>query len=221
MRINARNQNAIKLRGQDIEDVEKFTYLAATVCKEGDGMKDIKSRLSKSRGAFVRLKQVWNCSNISRRTKLKLYKSLIIPVLLYGCETWRMNKGDDKMVDVFNNRCLRRIFRIYWQAHESTEELLERARMKLLSEEIKCNRWKMIGHTRQDRNNDCNIALTWAPEGKRRRRRPKTTCRRTVEKGRDEAGWRSWNEVRTVAADRERWKSSVKALCATRHEVDR
>ena len=56
----------------------------------------------------------------------------------------------------------------------STEELLERARMKPLSDEIKCRRWKMIGHImRQDRNNDCNIALTWAPEGKRKRGRPK------------------------------------------------
>ena len=134
----------------------------------------------------------------------------------------KMNKGDDNMVDVFHNRCLRRIFKICWLDHMSTEELLERARMKPLSDEIKCRRWKMIGHImRQDRNNDCNIALTWAPEGKRKRGRPKTTWRRTVEKERDEAGWRSWNEVRTVAADRERWKSSVKALCATRHKVDR
>ena len=54
MRINSRNKDAIKLRGQDIEDVEQFTYLGATVCKEGGGMKDIKNRLSKARGAFVR-----------------------------------------------------------------------------------------------------------------------------------------------------------------------
>ena len=134
MRINTRNQDAIKLRGQDIQDVEQLTYLGATVNKEGGGMKYIKNRLSKARGAFVRMKQVCNSSNISRRTKVKLYKSLIIPVLLlvlvYGCETWKMNKGDDKRVDVFHNMFLRRIFRICWQDHVSTEELLERTRMK-------------------------------------------------------------------------------------------
>ena len=87
-----------------------------------------------------------------------------------------MNKGDEKMVDVFRNRCLRRIFRICWQDHVSTEMLLERSRMKTQSEEIKWRRWKMIGHImRQDRNNHCNIALTWASEGKRRRTRPKPT----------------------------------------------
>ena len=52
MRINSRNKDAIKLRGQDIEDVEQFTYLGATVCKEGGGMKDIKNRLSKARGSI-------------------------------------------------------------------------------------------------------------------------------------------------------------------------
>ena len=75
--------------------------------------------------------------------------------------------------------------------------------------------------SRQDQNGDCNIAVTWAPEGKRRRGRPNTTWRRMVEKERAEAGWRSWEEVKTVAANRDAWKNSVKTLCATRHEEDR
>ena len=185
-------------------------------------MKDLRSRVSKARGAFIRLKKIWSSNSITKRTKLKLYRTLVMPVLLYGCETWKMNKGDNKVVDVFQNRCLRRILRIHWQDHVSTKDLLERSEMKPLSEEVKLRRWKMIGHIlRQDHNNDCNIALTWAPEGKRRKGRPKTTWRRTVEKERQEGGWKSWSEVRTAAADREKWKRSVKALCATRHEVDR
>ena len=221
MRINARNQENIIINGQDIEDVEEFVYLGAKVCKEGGGMKDLKNRLSKARGAFNKLKKIWISNNISRKTKLRLYKTLVVPVLLYGSETWKMNKGDDKAVNVFHNRCLRRIFRIRWQDHVSTKELLERASMKPLSVEVMSRRWKMIGHIlRKDRNDDCNVAMSWAPEGKRRRGRPKTTWRRTVEKERQEAGWRSWEEVRTAATNREEWRSSVKALCATRHEKD-
>ena len=100
MRINARNLEKIVINGQDIENVNEFVYLGAKVCNEGAGMKDLKNRLSKARGAFNKLKKVWNSNNILRRTKLRLYKILVVPVLLYGSETWKMSKGDDKAVNV-------------------------------------------------------------------------------------------------------------------------
>jgi len=70
------------------------------------------------------------------------------------------------------------------------EESYKRADMKPMSKEVKQRRQKIIGHIlRQDQNSDCNIAMTWASEGKRRRGRQKTTWRRSVEKERTEAGW--------------------------------
>ena len=104
----------------------------------------------------------------------------------------------------------------------STEELLERADMKPMSKEVKQRRWRMIEHIlRQDQNNNCNIAITWAPKEKRRRGRPKATWTRTVEKERAEAEWQSWEQAKTVAANRDKWRDSVKALCAMRHKEDR
>ena len=167
MRINARNQEKITINGQDIEDVDEFVYLRAKVCKEGGGMNDLKNRLSKARGAFNKLKKIWNSNNIFRRIKQRLYKTLVVPVLLCGSETWKMNKGDDKAVNVFHNRCLRKILRIRWQDLVSTKELLERAGMKPMSVEVMSRRWKMIGHIlRKDRSDDCRVAMSWAPEGK-------------------------------------------------------
>ena len=59
-------------------------------------------------------------------------------------------------------------YKIQWQDHVSTEELLERADMKPTIKEVKQRRWKMIGHIpRQDQNNDCNIAMTWTPQKKK------------------------------------------------------
>lgn len=63
------------------------------------------------------------------------------------------------------------------------------------------------------------------PRGARRKKEKRKTedytLRRTVEKERKELDWESWNEARTIAADRERRKCSVEALWATRHEADR
>ena len=153
---------------------------------------------------------------------MKLYKTLVWPVLMYGCETWKMNKSDERILDVFQNKCLRRIHNIRWQDHITTEEVLAKAEMSPVSKEVKKRRWKFIGHTlRQDRTSDARTALSWRPEGKRKRGRPKTTWRRTVEREMREGGWGSWDEVRSVAVDREKWKASVKALCATGHAEDR
>ena len=111
-----KNQEVIMIAGQGIADVDEFTDLGATVCKEGGGMKDLKNRLSKARSAFVRLNRIWRSKTILRKTiKLRLYKTLVVPVLLYGCETWIMNNGDDRGVEVFYNKCLRRILQIQWQ----------------------------------------------------------------------------------------------------------
>ena len=57
----------------------------------------------------------------------------------------------------------------------------------------------MNGHVlRQDRENDCDIAMTWVPEGQRKRGRLKPTWKRTVEEERGEAGWSTWNEARQL-----------------------
>ena len=67
----------------------------------------------------------------------------------------------------------------------------------------------------------CKPILPTVIEGRRKKGRPKTTWRRTVEKERRGAGWSSWDEARvTAAADRNKWRNSVEALCATRHAED-
>ena len=80
-------------------------------------MKDSKNRLLKARGAFNKLKKIWISNNILRKTKWRLYKTLVVPVLLYESETWKIDKGDDKAGNIFRNRCLQKILRIQWQDH--------------------------------------------------------------------------------------------------------
>ena len=82
----------------------------------------------------------------------------MLPVLglLYRCETWKVNKENDRVVDVFHNKCLRRILQIQCQNHINTEELLERAHVKPMNKEVKQLGWNMIGHRlRQDQSSDC------------------------------------------------------------------
>ena len=216
LRINSRNNDVVEVNARGIEDVDRFVYLGATVSKEGEGTEDIHNRVVKASGVFLRLKKIWSSSSISRRVKVRLYKTLVKPVLMYGCETWKMNKSDENKIDVFQSRCLRRIFKIYWQERITNKEVLKMAETKNLSEDMRRRRWKFIGHImRKEPNNDCRIALTWTPERQRKRGRPRTTWRRTAEREREKAGWKNWGEVQITAADRAGWRSCVEALCAT------
>ena len=137
MRTNGKSQEKVAIDGQDIDEIEEFNYLGAIICKEGGGMKDLKNRLSKARGTFARLKRIWNSKSITKRTKLRLFKTLVVPVLLYGCETWKMNMGDDQRIDVFHNKCLRRILKINWQDHVTTRSSLRRQRRGCLVKKLR------------------------------------------------------------------------------------
>ena len=99
---------------EEVEDVEEFVYLGTTVTKEGGGTNDIKKRLSKVRGAFFNLKNIWNTRSIGRNTKIKLFKTLGRPALLHGCKAWKLTVAEEKKLDRFQFTCLRRILRIWW-----------------------------------------------------------------------------------------------------------
>ena len=218
MKVNSKSEEKLKLRGNDVEEEESFTYLGAYVKKDGGGTADIKRRIALASTQFKRLSNIWKAGDINRKTKTSLFKSLVLTVLLYGCETWKLTKGEEGKLDSFQNKCLRRIFKIRWQQHISNNTVLEMAEVQKISAEVRRRRWNWIGHIlRKDPHDDCAVALGWTPEGRRKRGRPKTTWRRMVEAERNGAGWRTWTSARRAAADRQRWRTDVQALCASRH----
>ena len=77
----------IQLEGSDIEEVEKFVYLGATVTTTGGAVENISARLGKAQGVFSNLKNIWKNSQLSINTKLRIFRSSVLAVLLYGCET--------------------------------------------------------------------------------------------------------------------------------------
>lgn len=216
MRINGKSTEPIVINGKDLDETDKFTYLGGVVTAQGGGGDDITCRIGKARTAFRKLNRIWKSSNYSIKTKVQLYSSLVKSVLLYGCETWRMNEGDARRLDIFQFTCMRRILKIRWPYVISNEDLMKRTKTKRVSTEIKTRRWKWIGHVlRMERNSHCRTALTWQPEGKRKRGRPRTTWRRTVERERKEMGIASWEEARNMAVDRSGWRMCVLASCAS------
>ena len=218
MKINSRIEEPIKVVETPIEEVEEFIYLGSKVTKDGDAERDVISRLGKARFAYASLRKVWNAKNISTKTKLRIFKSNVLSVLLNGAETRKMTTSINSRIETFQSRCLRRILRIYWYHRVTNEEVRRRAGLRPIVEEVRNRRWKWLGHvSRMEKDAPPRIALRWTPEGKRKRGRPKETWRRTMERELKEQQL-TWESVNKKAANREQWRELVAALYTTRCE---
>ena len=220
MKINSKSNQPLTINNMNVEEVQEFTYLGSKITTDGDSGADVKGRINKARGAFAALRKIWKTSKISIKTKLRIFKSNVLGVLLYGAESWKVTQTICHKLDVFQTRSLRRILGIFWPRTISNEDLYSRTDMRPLSNVIKNRRWMWIGHVcRMDPSAIPRVAMRWTPPGTRKQGRPKETWRRSVEKEMKQLGW-SWGQVQHWATDRQHWRSLVKTLCATKHEED-
>ena len=164
LRNNSQTANPITIGGKDIEEVTEFTYLGAKVSTDGNSESEVKARIRKARGAFAALKNIWKTNKISNRTKIRLFKSNVLSVLNHG----KVTKSICQMLEVFQNKCLRKILRIYWPNKISNTDLHERTGMQPISLEVKRRRWKWIGYVcRMPLTSIPRVAMRWTPGGKR------------------------------------------------------
>jgi hypothetical protein len=155
---------------------------------------------------------------LSRNVKVKMYKTLILPVVLYGCETWSLILREEHRLRVFENRFLRRIFGPKrdevtgeWRKLHS-EELHILYSSPNIIRQIKSRRMRWAGHVAlmgEERN--VYRVLMGKPEGKR----PLGKSRRRWEDGirmdLRETGWRSVDWIQ-LAQDRDRWLALVNTV---------
>lgn len=215
MTLNVKRPAPVQVNGENLRQTDTFTYLGSIIKPEGGTKEDIHSRLSRARNVFRGMNNVWRSTQYSTNIKLKLYQSCVVSTLLYGAECWRMTEADLSKLRSFHTTCLRRIQRIFWPEKIPNEDLLRRCQQQDMGTIITNRRWNWIGHTlRKDPQSITRTALHWTPDGKRKRGRPRTTWRRTVE-GEMKAMQHSWNSLTRLAQDRQKWRNFVAALHTT------
>ena len=80
------NDSQVECDGKPLEDVNNFMYLGSKLSNNGDSIVDIKARISKANQSFAMLRNIWRSKVIKIHTKMKLFRSNVLSVLLYGSE---------------------------------------------------------------------------------------------------------------------------------------
>ena len=111
-----------------------------------------------------------------------------------------------RKIQTFFNTCLRRIYKIQWQEKIRNEDLRERAGQEPVAKQILRRKWGWIGHTlRKPASSTTRQALTWNPQGKRKRDWPRNSWRRDTEAELKKQGT-NWSGMTRAAQNRVRWR---------------
>ncbi|XP_062834399.1 uncharacterized protein LOC134298378 [Anolis carolinensis] len=137
----------IQLNGVTLENVDNFRYLGSHLSTKVNIDTEIQHRLSSASASFFRMKQrVFDDRDIRRDTKVLVYKAIVLPTLLYACETWTVYRRHTKFLEHFHQRCLRKILQISWEDRQTNVSVLEEAKTTSIEAMLLRHQLRWTGH---------------------------------------------------------------------------
>ena len=112
-------------RWEAMETVTDFIFLGSKIIADGDYSHEIKRCLLLRRKAMTNLDSVLKSRDVAWLTKVRLVKAMVFPVVMYGCESWTIKKGEHRRIDDFELWCWGRLLRVPWTARKSNQSILK------------------------------------------------------------------------------------------------
>ena len=109
--------------GETVETVRDFIFSGSKITADGDCSHEIKRCLLLRRKATTNLDSTFKRRDITLLTKVRLFKAIVFPVVMYGCETWTIKKAESQRIDALELWCWRRLLRVPWTARRSYQSI--------------------------------------------------------------------------------------------------
>ena len=159
-----------QIDGETMETVRDFIFLGSKITADGDCSHEIKRYLLLGRKVMTNLDSIWKSRDISLPTKFCLVKALIFPVVMYGWESWTINKDECWRTDDFNLWCWRRLLRVPWTARRSNQSILKEISPEYSLEGLMLKlKLQSFGHLMQRMDSFEKTLMLGKIEGRRRR----------------------------------------------------
>ena len=164
---------------------------------------------------MTNLDSIFKSRDITLLTKVRLVKAMVFPVVMYGCESWTVKKGERQIIDAFELWCWRRLLRVPWTARRSHQCILKEISPGCSLEGLMLRlKLQYFGHFMRRADSLEKTMMLGGIGGRRRRRRQRMRWLGGITDSMD----MNLSELRELVMDRVAWRAVIIGSQSVRHD---